>query len=93
MSEFKTGDIVQVRFRGGKPERYVLTSDSTGACEWHTAYNIDTDTAGMVQLLRGSGTTVRKLKKTDALLTEVKTVMVDHMTKYCERQNYVNGLL
>lgn len=93
MSEFKPGDVVQVRFRRGKPERYILTSPSTGACEWHTAYSLDTGTVGMVQLLRSGDTTVRKLKKDDALLTEVRTAMANHMSQFCERWNYVAGLL
>lgn len=92
-TEFKIGDIVQVRINRGSPERYVLISEGMGDSEWHRAYSLDKGTVGVVQLLRDNGCTIRKLKKTDDLLAEVRTVMANHMSQYCEQWNHVAGLL
>lgn len=91
--EFHPGDIVQLKYRGGHPERYVVTSERTGTNEWHYAYNLADGTVGLVQLLRGCGTTIRKLKKNDALILEVKTAMAAHLDNYCQVHSNVSNLL
>lgn len=92
-AEFHPGDIIQIRYRGGEPERYVIISERTGTNEWHNAYSLETGVTDMIQLLRGGGYTIRKLKKTEELMLEVQKIMADHIANYCDSFNKVTGLL